>query len=132
MDGAIFLLLAISRESVSGKNDAVLIVCQNVLNILLKRTARRRHSLLGELIKALLATVRASDCSLSRNVEVPILRTSKEIAVQIPARECGVRLSDDRFYWMCHDVSSYVPPNCSAGKIVCHRLRIGDTVALDL
>ena len=64
MDGAIFLRLAIARESVPGKNDPVLIVCQNVLYILLKRTARRRHSLPGKVIKALLAAVRASDCSL--------------------------------------------------------------------
>src|SRR6516164_867782 len=84
MDGAIFLLLAIARESLPGKNDPVLIVCQNVLYILLKRTARRRHSPPGKVIKALLAAVRARDCSLSRNVEVPILRTSTEIAVQIP------------------------------------------------
>jgi hypothetical protein len=103
MDGAIFLLLAITCESVPRKNDAVLFIRQNVLYILLKRTARRRHSLLGKLIKTLLATVRASDRSLSRNVEIPILRTSTEIAVQIPTRECGVRFSDDRFYWMCHD-----------------------------
>src|SRR5215472_608126 len=124
MDGVIFLLLATARESVPGKNDAVLIVCQNVLYILLKRTARRRHSLLGKLIQALLAAVRASDCSLSRNVEVPILRTSTEIRVQIPARECGVRFSDDRFYWMCHSVSVSVPPGCSTERTVCHRLRI--------
>src|SRR5215472_6750973 len=109
MDGVIFLLLATPRESVPGKNDAVLIVCENVLYILLKRTARRRHSLLGKLIKALLAAVRAPDCSLSGNVEVPILRTSTEIAVQIPTRECGVRFSDDRFYCMCHDASGNLP-----------------------
>jgi hypothetical protein len=113
MDGVIFLLLATARESVAGKNDAVLIICENVLYILLKRTVRRRHSLLGKLIQTLLAAVRASDCSLSRNVEVPILRTSSEIAVQIPARERGVRFSDDRFYWMCHDASSF----CAAGLL---------------
>jgi hypothetical protein len=108
VDGGIFLLLSTARESMPGKNDAVLIVCENVLYILLKRTACRRHSLLGKLVKALLAAVRASDCSLSRNVEVPILRTCTEIAVQTPTRECGVRFSDDRFYWMCHDASGYV------------------------
>jgi hypothetical protein len=109
---------------VPGKNDTVLIVCENVLYILLKRTARRRHSRLGKLIQALLAAVRASDCSLSGNVEIPILRTSTEIRVQIPARECGVRFSDDRFYWMCHSVSVSVPPGCSPERTVCHRLRI--------
>ena len=121
VDGVIFMLLATTGESVPGKNDAVLIVCENVVYILLKRTARRRHGLLRKLIKAQLAAVRASDCSLSRNVEVPILRTSTEIAVQISTRECGVRFSDDRFYWMCHSASGYVPPDCSAERTVCHR-----------
>jgi hypothetical protein len=107
MNRMIFLLSAIARESVARENDAVFIVCQNVLYILLKRTARSRHSLLGKLIKTLLATIRASDCSLSRNVEVPILQTRTEIAVQIPARECSVRFSNDRFCWMRHDASGH-------------------------
>src|SRR5215472_3947040 len=95
MDRAIFLLLAVARESVPRKNDGVLIVGKNIFYIFLKRTARGRHSRLGKLIKALLAAVRTSDCSVSRNVEVPILRTCTEIAVQIPTRECSVRFSDD-------------------------------------
>src|SRR5215813_8905361 len=110
MDSAIFSLLALACESVSGKNDAVLIVCQNVLYIFLKRTSRRRHSLLGKLVKALLAAVRASDCTISRNVEVPVIRTSAEIPVKIPTRKCDVRFFDDPFHWMCHYASSHLRP----------------------
>lgn len=126
MDGIIFLLLAIACESVPGKNDAVLIVCQNVFYVLLKGTARCHHSLLRKLIKALLAAVCASDCALSRNVEVLILRTSAEIAVQIPTRECGVCFSDDSFYWMGHDVSSYLPPGLLLERTLCHRTLMVD------
>jgi hypothetical protein len=113
--------LAIACESAPGKDDAMLIVCQNVLYIFLKRTARRRHSLLGKLIKALLAAVRACDCALSRNVEVPVLQTSAEITIQVPSRECGVRFSADPFYWMCHSPSSHLPPDSSGEKTACHR-----------
>src|SRR5215475_7456698 len=125
MDSAIFLL-AIACESVSGKNDGVPIVSQNVLYIFLKRTTRRRHGLLGKLVKALLAAVRSSDCAISCNVEVPVIRTSVEIPVKISTRKCDVRIFDDSFYWMCHYASSYLRPDWSGERGLCHRKRLTD------
>src|SRR5215471_1009129 len=114
MDGVIFLLLATARESMPGKNDTVLIVCENVLYILLKRTARRRHSLLGKLTQALLAAVRASDCSLSRNVEFQ----SSEQAPKYPSR--SPRANAAYASVMIASIGCamtppvFVPPDCSA------------------
>ena len=92
MGSPILPLLAVASEMMTCKHHRVLIVRENVLDVLAKRSAGPLHGLVGKVIQSFSAAKCAGDRPMARNVEREILRACLQVAVDIASSKCGVCL----------------------------------------